>query len=165
LKRLADNDNIRWEESISMFRLWMKPIALVTFGAYLFLNTHLSFALAFCLQATLAADQSISESSDSSSSCCSRCASKKSIESKHVAYTGGNTSERSESPTLPTCPCDGKHCPVPGGCAFCNPVNTTCLLPTHSLDRSNEPGEILVFHQDLTFLPPFLDGQVRPPRS
>jgi hypothetical protein len=169
LKRMADNGIIDAEEERSMYRSLGKLVAFVTFGAYFFLNTHLSFALAVCLQARDIPSQGTSDGSDTSSGC-SHCCCKKSIKSEQDQGSDSDDnysepSSGSESPALPACPCDGKHCPVPGGCAFCNPANMTCLLPTQSSDWSNGPVEILVFHQDLRFLQPFLDGQVRPPRS
>lgn len=148
-----------------MNRILGKLVAFATLGAYFFLNTNLSLALAFYPQSA-APTCANAEREGNAPKGCSRC-SKKSAQTTPVPTScpDKERSQNSTEPKCPNCPCDGKHCPVPGGCASCNPAKVPCLLPPSLIGQSTELVGVLDFCHDFMFLPPFLDSQVRPPRS
>lgn len=145
-----------------MKRIAGRLVAILTLGAYFLLNTHLALALP---QWSFATPATSSESDDhpARSGQCSRC-------SKKSTSTSTNNSSHDEhqdhqSPSHHDCPCDGGHCPVPGGCSGCNLAKIVGLTSLNFVEPSNGPVEILHHLQDAVRIPPVLDSLVRPPRS
>lgn len=145
-----------------MNRIARRLIAALTLGAYFLLNTHLALALPSWSFVTA----SSSPDTEDHPVRCNHC-SKKSSSTPANNSSSHDEHQDSDSPSHSHqgCPCDGDHCPVPGGCAGCNLAKIVGLTSQHVLDLVTGPVEVVDPIHDLVRIPPVLDGQVRPPRS